>query len=1802
MRFHKPSSQGRSPLQALLFLSVIAALVLGPSGAAVQANPAVPDVHAPAPGPAQQPIRGTVVRAARTLPEMDAPPAQADATVVDKRSPEWVTRYGTEAGHKLLPPRQPAFEAAPAGPAVELGAWQSLVIGGSATINAIISNWDGRLFAAVDGDGLRVYGPGADGSYGWTAIRAGGGPASNNVTSLAILNNELWVASWDAGISLMNLSTGTWRYFNTGNSGLASNDVVRLTVTDDYSYEWELWASTANGASIYSNDGSNETWNTVLGGKFVFDAVLRVVNSFGVYWVATSDGVYYQGGGGWTALSPGQTGACDMGRASRMVVDNQGTIWFANQTFTPALAKTKPQSPDYWNDQGVCSYSAGGTWTAYNATVPGLPSNSASDIAVDGAGRVWISFRGVAPYGGVAAYDQGTWLILQQSGGSPLQSNDVTAIQAVGETVWFGYYHVTGLDGYSPNWQRTDFTTVFGNSTPQALFVDQTVTWAGVGNDLLWYDGSAWHRQAMPTTSAITSFTRDVSNTLWIGTAGGGLYTFDGSTFTNQNTGNGLPSNDVRALLSDHAGRLWAATSGGLALRGKGYWLALTQANSGLNSNDLRALAVDATDRLWIGTANNGIDVFNPNARGVSPWSTQTVADGLPSNTIHALTTDPAGAIWAATAAGIGERDAMTTTWKTPIPTEALSIASDPAGRIWAGTTQGLVLHEGGGWQGFHATASALGDDRVVAVATDGTLMWAAAGTFVSVRGILTGPIGFYPPTISSFTPTQGGPFSVITVNGSNFDARGPAFNTIRFSDYNGIQNIPGQVLTANANQLTVQVPALANTGQLLVTSHHLNGQSSDPFTIVPVINSLSSTCVGLGSELDIHGYGFTGAGSTSAYVKIGDGPWRYADARDPSEIRQFIRPGDTAGPISVRLGSSGPVALSGDSIAIAAPQVDSVAVQQGVQGLQMIWGKRTLVQLALKSVGAACNSHVDSGFLEWKKKDGTTLADYGAWVAMPSGLVVSPLAPAISLATTASFVAGKEFVQVPFALSDFDGMRIHLTNGPVELFTYDIPASAFGFLDTGTRFHVLNVQVYPTFLATNAEYAQFLSDADAGLQAAARAFPQQDMEAYFGPNEWMEWAARTVGLGSPVNLSSDDTFHDLQDQVDDIRTDINDEGGNFDQAVALIDQNLYAPGSPRGKATFKCGFLSDCDQQTTVSFNLPGQFVMPYLQEIIHASHWVDSGSPNYASYNATHSRYDEAQRTDICTPNRTYRQALQDQLGYVPRVVALDWAKEPVEFSLAGCDPANQPRSIMSYAPSDNNSNTFLEPVDYNHELAYILLPFLTSQADQTAAPVAAGQTLRLAGTIDASDRVTVTMSYLLGAGQTTPPTDGGAFHLYLRTANGAIVMDEPFNVGSGSSLSEVATHFRFNLRVPFPAGVTLAEMWHNGARIWSRAVSAHSPSVSFTGPNGGTFDAGGTVPVTWTASHPDGVALQFLLDYSPDNGTTWITLATGLTGLSYDWRPGFVPPGTQARLRLRASDGFHVATAVSAPFGLTARAPVAVIRSPQPNSSFTEGQSIDLSGGSMTADGPDNSTFQWQYDGADLGSGQNLSYTPDRVGTHVFTLRVTSHGLSSTQSVSVTVLADFSHSGIPDAWQLKYGLNPLDPTQAFGDPIGKGLTNLQQYQLGLNPLVADTDGNGGSDAAEIAAGLDPLKPDQKLPTVSALAVGAESVGFSMRYGAPAPAPWHIWVTNGGTGSLTWSATGAPRWLTVTPLQGDAPSQVTIAVRPSGLLTGTYTSKLTFRAPGAAGSPHVVDVTLNVGMEARYRVYLPVMVRRGR
>lgn len=84
----------------------------------------------------------------------------------------------------------------------------------------------------------------------------------------------------------------------------------------------------------------------------------------------------------------------------------------------------------------------------------------------------------------------------------------------------------------------------------------------------------------------------------------------------------------------------------------------------------------------------------------------------------------------------------------------------------------------------------------------------------------------------------------------------------------------------------------------------------------------------------------------------------------------------------------------------------------------------------------------------------------------------------------------------------------------------------------------------------------------------------------------------------------------------------------------------------------------------------------------------------------------------------------------------------------------------------------------------------------------------------------------------------------------------------------------------------------------------------------------------------------------------------------------------------------------------------------------------------------------------------------------------------------------LPDTDHDGLPDAWEIREGLNP-EVADAGRDSDGDGLTNAREYRRGTHPTQADSDGDGLPDGFEVDNRFGPLSPlheSDALPAPSA------------------------------------------------------------------------------------------------------------------
>ncbi len=110
-----------------------------------------------------------------------------------------------------------------------------------------------------------------------------------------------------------------------------------------------------------------------------------------------------------------------------------------------------------------------------------------------------------------------------------------------------------------------------------------------------------------------------------------------------------------------------------------------------------------------------------------------------------------------------------------------------------------------------------------------------------------------------------------------------------------------------------------------------------------------------------------------------------------------------------------------------------------------------------------------------------------------------------------------------------------------------------------------------------------------------------------------------------------------------------------------------------------------------------------------------------------------------------------------------------------------------------------------------------------------------------------------------------------------------------------------------------------------------------------------------------------------------------------------------------------------------------------------------------------------------------------TVEAVGTGTAVIAVRYEGVMATLDITVGLDEDSDDDGLPDDYEEEIGLDPLlADTDDNGiedgdeDPDGDGRTNLEEFGDGTDPLVADTDGDGLSDGAEAGLPTSPLLAD--------------------------------------------------------------------------------------------------------------------------
>jgi len=222
--------------------------------------------------------------------------------------------------------------------------------------------------------------------------------------------------------------------------------------------------------------------------------------------------------------------------------------------------------------------------------------------------------------------------------------------------------------------------------------------------------------------SPVRTFFEDRNRTLWVGTKGSGIYTFDrkddkpATTFTQHfTTSNGLLNNSVFTIVEGQGNEYWIGTDGqGINYYDTGTKRIQTLSTSEslhnkINLSSVYSILPDEKNTLWVGTSGYGMYKLEID-RSTQPYSiisyTQyiyknNISTSLSNNIVYSIIRADATHLWIATrGGGLNRFNCLTGTFQnfrySSVGTDFISsddilcLYKDSRGTLWAGTSMGL--------------------------------------------------------------------------------------------------------------------------------------------------------------------------------------------------------------------------------------------------------------------------------------------------------------------------------------------------------------------------------------------------------------------------------------------------------------------------------------------------------------------------------------------------------------------------------------------------------------------------------------------------------------------------------------------------------------------------------------------------------------------------------------------------------------------------------------------------------------------------------------------------------------------------------------------------------------------------------------------------------------------------------------------------------------------------------------------------------------------------------------------------------
>ncbi|CAM2068131.1 Response regulator [Sulfidibacter corallicola] len=527
----------------------------------------------------------------------------------------------------------------------------------------------------------------------------------------------LWVGTRDGGLDRFDEQTETFTHFAPSpDNGLASSD-IRAILEDSHG---RFWLGT-NRSGLYQMDRTTGRFTQInLAGHPTPGIAANIRTIFedraGVLWLSTIDrGVYsYHPDNGalrhW-AYKPGEPDGLSDNAAGPVMQDRRGRIWVGTrdgmlncidaiggtvrrinlngiQTSGPTdvWSLLEDQEGNLWigsRTSGLFSFhleeETFSTYPQGSQDRVNLAKAGVQSLFRDRTGVIWIGTMS----GGVVTFDPASQKFphYKHLAGLPgvLSHDGVYALfEDSRGIIWIGtlggginrldpgkrYFRYFRFDAGDREGLLSDSVTSFGEDADGRIWVgtQSGLSILDVPNNKFENHVPDPDNPHALAAKGVSVLYRDRDDTMWVGTAGGGLARWEPERrgFTNFRYRPDDPeslSNDwVMALHQDRDGALWIGTWGGgvarldLATEKFRTYRLNKDDPSSLSNNRIRTILEDHAGNLWFGSAGGGVNRYHPESQSFTHFRE---VDGLANNTVYSILEDAQQLLWISTNRGL---------------------------------------------------------------------------------------------------------------------------------------------------------------------------------------------------------------------------------------------------------------------------------------------------------------------------------------------------------------------------------------------------------------------------------------------------------------------------------------------------------------------------------------------------------------------------------------------------------------------------------------------------------------------------------------------------------------------------------------------------------------------------------------------------------------------------------------------------------------------------------------------------------------------------------------------------------------------------------------------------------------------------------------------------------------------------------------------------------------------------------------------------------------------------------------------